>query len=86
MQDNPDGKLKKEKMMEMYGAVLPPEKAKVFVDQIFLKFDSDKSDTIDFKVKVETFIISDLYGQRHICFRSSCWQQICQRQETPRKS
>ena len=52
MQDNPDGKLKKEKMMEMYGAVLPPEKAKVFVDQIFLKFDSDKSDTIDFKVKV----------------------------------
>ena len=65
MQDNPDGKLKKEKMMEMYGAVLPPEKAKVFVDQIFLKFDSDKSDTIDFKVKVETFIISDLY-------RASC--------------
>ena len=51
--------------MEMYGAVLPPEKAKVFVDQIFLKFDSDKSDTIDFKVKVETFIISDLY-------RASC--------------
>ena len=42
--------------MEMYGAVLPPEKAKVFVDQIFLKFDSDKSDTIDFKVKT----ISDL--------------------------
>ena len=50
MQDNPDGKLKKEKMMEMYTSVLPPEKAKVFVDQIFLKFDSDKSDTIDFKV------------------------------------
>ena len=50
MEDNPDGKLKKEKMMEMYGAVLPTEKAKVFVDQIFLKFDSDKSDTIDFKV------------------------------------
>ena len=41
--------------MEMYGAVLPPEKAKVFVDQIFLKFDSDKSDTIDFKVKAESF-------------------------------
>ena len=52
MEDNPDGKLKKEKMMEMYGAVLPPEKAKVFVDQIFQKFDSDKSDTIDFKVKL----------------------------------
>ena len=47
-------------MMEMYGAVLPPEKAKVFVDQIFLKFDSDESDTIDFKVKVEPFPISDL--------------------------
>ena len=51
--DNPDGKLNKEKMMEMYASVLPPEKAKVFVDQIFLKFDSDKSDTIDFKVMVE---------------------------------
>ena len=47
--------------MEMYGAVLPPEKAKVFVDQIFLKFDSDKSDTIDFKVKVETFILFPIY-------------------------
>ena len=53
VQDNPDGKLKKEKMMEMYTSVLPPEKAKVFVDQIFLKFDSDKSDTIDFKVFIE---------------------------------
>ena len=70
--------------MEMYGAVLPPEKAKVFVDQIFLKFDSDKSDTIDFKVY--TYTISELYQQRLVCFRSLCWQQICQRQETPRKS
>ena len=68
--------------MEMYASVLPPEKARVFVDQIFLKFDSDKSDTIDFKVKT----ISDLCQQRLVCFRSLCWQQICQRQETPRKS
>ena len=58
VQDNPDGKLNKEKMMGMYASVLPPEKAKVFVDQIFLKFDSDKSDTIDFKVKI---YMNDLY-------------------------
>ena len=50
IEDNPDGTLTKEKMMDMYAAVLPGKKAKVFVDQIFVKFDTDCSGTIDFKV------------------------------------
>ena len=37
-------------MMEMYQAVLSEEKARVFVDQIFTKFDTDNSGEIDFKV------------------------------------
>ena len=48
--DNPDGTLSKEKMMDMYASVLPGKKAKVFVDQIFVKFDADGSGSIDFKV------------------------------------
>ena len=52
LQDNPDGTLSKEKMMDMYGSVLPGMKAKTFVDQIFQKFDSDDSGTIDFKVAI----------------------------------
>ena len=40
----------KDKMMEMYAAVLDSGKAKVFVDDIFAKFDSDGSGEIDFKV------------------------------------
>ena len=36
--------------MEMYQAVLSEEKARVFVDQIFTKFDTDNSGEIDFKV------------------------------------
>ena len=40
----------KRKMMEMYQAVLSEEKARVFVDQIFNKFDTDNSGEIDFKV------------------------------------
>ena len=39
-------------MMDMYGSVLPGMKAKTFVDQIFQKFDSDDSGTIDFKVTI----------------------------------
>ena len=37
-------------MMGMYLAVLSEAKAKVFVDQIFAKFDTDNSGEIDFKV------------------------------------
>ena len=36
--------------MEMYQAVLSEEEARVFVDQIFTKFDTDNSGEIDFKV------------------------------------
>ena len=36
--------------MGMYLAVLSEAKAKVFVDQIFAKFDTDNSGEIDFKV------------------------------------
>lgn len=50
IEDNPSGTLTKEKMLEMYGAILQGTKAKVFVDQIFAKFDSDNSGSIDFKV------------------------------------
>merc|ERR1712106_1027797 len=49
IEDNPEGTLSKVKMMEMYASVLPGKKAKVFVDQIFVKFDTDCSGTIDFK-------------------------------------
>ena len=37
-------------MMDMYASVLAGAKAKTFVDQIFQKFDSDNSGSIDFKV------------------------------------
>ena len=50
IEDNPEGTLSKVKMMEMYASVLPGKKAKVFVDQIFVKFDTDGSGTIDFKL------------------------------------
>ena len=50
IEDNPGGTLGKRKMMEMYQAVLSEEKARVFVDQIFTKFDTDNSGEIDFKV------------------------------------
>ena len=50
IEDNPGGTLSKGKMMEMYQAVLSEDKARVFVDQIFTKFDTDNSGEIDFKV------------------------------------
>ena len=42
--------MSKDKMMDMYASVLAGAKAKTFVDQIFQKFDSDNSGSIDFKV------------------------------------
>ena len=48
IEDNPGGTLSKRKMMEMYQEVLSEEKARVFVDQIFNKFDTDNSGEIDF--------------------------------------
>ena len=50
IEDNPEGTLTKEKMMEMYSAVLSVKKAEIFVDQIFSKFDTDENGSIDFKV------------------------------------
>ena len=34
----------------MYGLLLPPGIARVFVDQLFGLFDSDKSGSVDFNV------------------------------------
>ena len=51
IEDNPDGKLTKVKMMDMYSAVLSAKKATIFVEQIFNKFDTDHNGTIDFKVR-----------------------------------
>ena len=50
LEDNPDGLLSKKRMVEMYQDVLSWEKAKVFVDQIFGRYDKDNSGNIDFKV------------------------------------
>ena len=52
MEDNPEGTLSKEKMMEMYSEVLSYSKALIFVEQIFAKFDTDNNGNIDFKVKM----------------------------------
>ena len=53
IEDNPDGKLTKVKMMNMYTAVLSVKKATIFVEQIFAKFDTDCNGTIDFKVRTK---------------------------------
>ena len=50
MEDNPEGKLTKGKMIKMYSSVLTVEKAAIFVDHIFSTFDTDNNGTIDFKV------------------------------------
>lgn len=58
-------------MMDMYSAVLPGMKAKTFVDQIFQRFDSDNSGSIDFKVNntVENVQIRNLISSLS---RNSC--------------
>ena len=40
----------------MYCLLLPPGNARVFVEQLFGLFDSDKGGTIDFKVEVSPFL------------------------------
>ena len=50
IEDNPEGTLSKDKMKQMYQAVLSEKKASQFVEQIFEKFDKDGSGEIDFKV------------------------------------
>ena len=48
--DCPSGRLKQEKVLEMYCMILPEGNALVFVDQIFRIFDKDGNGSIDFKV------------------------------------
>ena len=50
MFDCPSGKLRKEKVLEMYTTILPEKNALVFVDNIFRVFDKDNNGSIDFKV------------------------------------
>ena len=51
MEDNPDGLRKSDKLLGMYIDVLSNAKAKQFVNQIFSKYDTDNSGSIDFKVQ-----------------------------------
>ena len=53
MEDNPSGQLNKEKMLDMYNAVLSLSKATKFVEDIFLQFDTDQNGQIDFKVGLD---------------------------------
>lgn len=41
--------MSKDKILEIYGMILPLEEASIFVDQIFRIFDKDGDGTIDFK-------------------------------------
>lgn len=47
--DCPSGKLKKEKVVDMYSMILPEGNAEIFVDHIFRIFDKDENGSIDFK-------------------------------------
>ena len=60
--------------MKMYEAVLSQEKARVFVDQIFTKFDTDNSGEIDFKVGVD--LAGKMAGE-YFDPRNSCSQPTC---------
>ena len=51
MFDCPSGKLRKEKVQEMYTTILPEKNAMVFVDNIFRIFDKDNNGSIDFRVR-----------------------------------
>ena len=91
-QDNPDGQLSKDKMMEMYSSVLTGTKSRTFVDQIFQKFDSDNSGSIDFKVfpfhefKEPLKIFCSVFIIIHECVRSSCWPLTCLRRATLKRN
>ena len=50
IEDNPDGLMRRDKLLGMYINVLSNAKAKQFVNQIFSKYDTDNSGSIDFKV------------------------------------
>ena len=67
MEDNPEGNLTKGKMIKMYSSVLTVEKAAIFVDQIFYKFDTDNNGNIDFRVT--TWLFETMW---------STWVALCQ--------
>ena len=75
-QDNPDGQLSKDKMMEMYSSVLTGTKSRTFVDQIFQKFDSDNSGSIDFKVSISISWIQRTFKDLLFCVYNNPW--MCQ--------
>ena len=49
--DCPSGKLKKDKVLEMYSLILNEGNAQVFVDHMFRIFDKDNNGSIEFTVK-----------------------------------
>ena len=50
-------------MFARYTAVLPEEKAKLFVEQIFAVFDTDNSGTIDFKANFSRYSLFITFKQ-----------------------
>ena len=50
MEDNPSGRLDREKLLEMYSSVLSQEKAVLMVERILSEFDTDCDGNIDFLV------------------------------------
>ena len=56
----PTGEVDKQKMLDMYRLLLPPGNARVFVEQLFGLFDTDKGGTIDFKVKFSFHLLCSL--------------------------
>ena len=50
MEDNPSGRLDREKLLEMYSSVLSQEKAALMVERVLAEFDTDCDGNIDFLV------------------------------------
>lgn len=70
VQDNPDGQMKRDKLLGMYIDVLSNAKAKQFVNQIFSKYDTDNSGSIDFKeFMMATTMSGDPTDKLRLAFR-----------------
>ena len=65
IEDNPDGLMKRDKLLGMYIDVLSNAKAKQFVNQIFSKYDTDNSGSIDFKVQQKNEMLFFLSTFQH---------------------
>ena len=70
--------MSKQKLLDMYSPVMPDKKANAFVDQVFSKFDTDNSGTIDFKVRFKMKTL--------IHCRSSCLPPMWRRPRAQRTS